>query len=269
MNTIKLFAPDFLFGKSLVIAKTLYDLLCIILMNPSTYYLKLARLILKVKPTFTMVKSRNLVNLYSLIERVNAMNLDGDIVECGVWNGGSAALMGFADRYGKNGRNRAIWLFDSFAGLPRPGPNDGAAENQHYFEGFNKGSTQQVERVFGNLGVPINHVRIQPGWFNSTLKRADLEQIVVLHIDADWYDSVMSVLDAFYEKVVPGGFVVLDDYGYWEGCTRALNDFIAQNNLERVELKQADSTGVYFQKPTATGRQNYISKLTTFGQSSF
>ncbi len=206
-----------------------------------------------------MVKSKNLVNLYSLIERVNAMNLDGDIVECGVWNGGSAAFMAFADNHGKNGRNRAIWLFDSFAGLPRPGTNDGAAENQHYFEGLNKGSTQQVKKAFAKLGVSLDRVRIQPGWFSSTLKRAAIERIVVLHIDADWYDSVMSVLDAYYHKVIPGGFVVLDDYGYWDGCTRALNDFMAQHNLEGITLKQADSTGAYFQKPTATGRQNYIS----------
>jgi O-methyltransferase len=251
VNTIKLLSPDFFLGKSLVIAKALYDLVCIILKNQSSDSLKLARLILKVKPKFTMVKSKNLANLYFLVETVNAMNLGGDIVECGVWNGGSAALMGFADTYGRNARRRPIWLFDSFAGLPPPGPNDGASEKQQYFEGLNKGSIQQVTKAFTKVRVPMNHVRIQQGWFNSTLKSVDLEYIAILHIDADWYESVMLVLNALYHKVVPGGFIVLDDYGYWQGCGRALGDFFAQNDLSRIELKRADSTGVYFQKPSS------------------
>ena len=96
MNPVKLFAPDFLLGKILITIKTVFDLVVLVLQKPSRRTLKVARLILKVKPTFTMVKSRNLANLVSLVEKVNAINVPGDIVECGVWNGGASAIMAIA-----------------------------------------------------------------------------------------------------------------------------------------------------------------------------
>jgi O-methyltransferase len=196
-----------------------------------------------------MVKSKNLINLYELVQKSNEMSLDGDIVECGVWNGGSAALMAFACLKSEMANNRQIWLFDSFAGLPPPGPKDGITENKYFFEGLNEGSVEQVQNVFRKLSLPMDRVKICSGWFEATLTTAQIDRIVILHIDADWYSSVMLVLQVFYDKVVPGGFVVLDDYGYWEGCTRAFEDFVSQNRIQGVKLKQVDSTGAYFQKP--------------------
>jgi O-methyltransferase len=248
MNPIKLLAPDFFIGKSLVVLKTALDLVIMIAKSPSRGTLRLVKLIWSVKPTFTMVKSKNLVNLYELVQKANSMSLDGDIVECGVWNGGSAALMAFALK-NETSNSRRLWLFDSFAGLPPPGPRDGTTENKYYFDGMNKGSVQQVEKAFQKLSLPMDGVKIFPGWFETTLTKAEIDRVAILHIDADWYSSVMSVLQAFYEKVVPGGFIVLDDYGYWEGCTRAFEDFVSQNKIEGIKLKQVDSTGAYFQKP--------------------
>ena len=256
MNPIKLISPDFLLGKSLVMIKTVFDLLVYVVQNPSRQSLKIASLILKVKPTFTMVKSRNLANLFSLVVKVNAMNLPGDIVECGVWNGGASAIMAFACRNSSLPRNRLLWLFDSFEGLPPPGPKDGTAENKYFFKGMCSGSVSSVEKVFKKLSLSLDNVRIVQGWFNSTLKKAGVHQIAILHIDADWYDSVKYVLDTFYEKVVPGGFVVLDDYGYWEGCDRALNDYLSQHKITGIELKKTESTGVYFQKPALSDVQS-------------
>ena len=249
MNPIKLITPDFFIGKSLMVLKTAVDLLIMIAKSPSLPTLRLAKLIWIVKPNFTMVKCKNLINLYNLVQTANSMNLDGDIVECGVWNGGSAALMGFASRKNDAANNRMLWLFDSFAGLPPPGPKDGITENKYYFQGLNEGSVQQVEKAFQKLSLPMDSVKIVPGWFENTLTNAKIDRIAILHIDADWYSSVMSVLQTFYKKVVPGGFVVLDDYGYWEGCNRAFEDFVSQNRIEGLRLKQVDSTGAYFQKP--------------------
>jgi O-methyltransferase len=249
MNLIKLISPDFFLGKSLVMIKTVFDLVVFIVQNPSRESLKIARLILKVKPTFTMVKSRNLANLFSLVEKANAMNLPGDIVECGVWNGGSSAMMAFACVNSKSPRNRLLWMFDSFEGLPPPGPKDGKAENTHFFKGMCKGSVSSVRRVFERLSLSMDNVRVVQGWFEATLKEAGVDRIAILHVDADWHDSVKYVLENFYDKVVPGGFVVLDDYGYWEGCNRALEDYISRKEIAGIELRQAASTGVYFQKP--------------------
>jgi hypothetical protein len=96
MNPVKFISPDFFVGKTLVSMKALFDSILLIVQNPSRQSLRLGRVIQKLKPSYTMVRNKNLINLYSLVQKVNAMELPGEIVECGVWNGGSAAMMGFA-----------------------------------------------------------------------------------------------------------------------------------------------------------------------------
>jgi O-methyltransferase len=77
----------------------------------------------------------------------------------------------------------------------------------------------------------------------------EIFRIALLHIDADWYDSVKTVLETFFDRVVPGGFVVLDDYGYWQGCDQALTDFFAQRGIKDVPIERVGRQGAYFQKP--------------------
>jgi len=206
---------------------------------------------LKVKPKFTMVTNKNLLTLYHLVKEVNRLGLQGDIVECGVWNGGSAAIMGLADVESDSTPNkRRIWLFDSFQGLPPPGEKDDEAERLNYFEGWNKGDVAKVHQVFTKLNVPFTNVEIVPGWFDTTLKAAQIERIAILHVDSDWYESVKVVLDVFYPKVLPGGFVILNDYGAWAGCNRAFGDFVAEHDMKDIELSIVEPmTGAYFQKP--------------------
>jgi O-methyltransferase len=118
-----------------------------------------------------------------------------------------------------------------------------------YFEGWNKGSTENVRRAFGILELSLDGVHIVPGWFEDTLAGASVDQIALLHIDADWYESVKLALDTFYDQVVPGGFVVVDDYNVWEGCNRALADFLDERQLTHITLCYPNRSGVYFQKP--------------------
>ena len=250
LNILKVISPDFALGKALTFLRALWNVTILILAYPSRRSLRMTSLILLVKPRFTMVTSKNLISLYNLVQRANQANLPGDIVECGVWNGGSAAVMGAAlfDDH-QHPHTRGLWLFDSFQGLPKPSERDGIAEQESYFQGWCKGEPTNVTRAFQALGVPTSDVHVIPGWFNDTLGTVAISQICVLHIDADWYDSVKVVLDHFYDKVVPGGFVMLDDYGYWSGCERAVADFFAEHQIARIKLKQTDHGGAYFQKP--------------------
>lgn len=248
MNRAKLFSPDFSLGKILVMAKALADIIGLCLRSPSKKTLRIAQIILKVKPRFTMVKNNNLINLYNLVQEVNKQDLHGDIVECGVWNGGSAAVMGVASVGGPCPRPRTIWLFDSFQGLPRPSEKDGEVERRFYFNELNKGSIERVKQILGRLDLRLENIKIIPGWFEQTLSSAPINKIALLHIDADWYNSVKIVLDKFYDRVVPGGFIVLDDYGYWVGCNRALQDFFLVRGIKNVPIKQISRGGAYFQK---------------------
>jgi O-methyltransferase len=249
-NRYKFIAPDFLIGKIIVMRKSLADSLKLIVRRPTAESLKFARLMIKVKPQFTMVTNKNLLTLCELVREVNRLQLPGDIVECGVWNGGSAAVMAFANEESKSPTERTIWLFDSFQGLPPAGEKDGELERRNYFAGWNKGDTDKVRKVFKKVGTPLTNVKIVPGWFDVTLKSTVINAIAVLHIDSDWYDSVKIVLDVLYEKVVPGGFVILNDYGTWSGCDRAFADFMAEQGNSSIELTIVEpGTGAYFQKP--------------------
>jgi O-methyltransferase len=234
----------------LVLGKALLDIVQMIGQEPSPESFKLAWLILTVKPRFTMVRNKNLVNLYRLVQQINREHVPGAIVECGVWNGGCSAVMTYASRADfHHPQSRTVWLFDSFQGLPLPSAKDGCESQASYFEGMNKGNTENVRRVFGILGLSLDNVYMVPGWFEDTLASATVDQIALLHIDADWYESVKLALDTFYDRVVPGGFIALDDYNFWEGCNRALNDFLAEQQLTHVTLHYPNVSGVYFQKP--------------------
>jgi hypothetical protein len=86
------------------------------------------------------------------------------------------------------------------------------------------------------------------GLFQDTLGHAPIEKISLLHIDGDWYDSVMTCLQSFYDRVSPGGIVQIDDYGFWEGARKAVDDFFRQRGLAMPSLRYIDYAGRQFVK---------------------
>jgi len=192
---------------------------------------------------YTMVGLDRLRKLDELAHAIDRDGVRGDIVECGTCNGGSGAIL--ARVACKSPLGRHTWLLDSFAGLPPAGDKDGplAAE----YTGLCCGAAERVREVLAKTGVPENAVTLVPGWFQDTLPKLAVEQIALLHIDADWYDSVMVVLRHLYDKVADGGYVVFDDFGYWEGCRRACEEFLADRGIDAA-LTPIDGIGAYFQK---------------------
>jgi O-methyltransferase len=195
---------------------------------------------------YTMVGLKRLKNLERLTRELDVLQLTGDVVECGACNGGSAAIMARIACYSPMGRH--VWLLDSFAGLPPAGEKDGPSAAD--YTGLCCGSLDAVHEVLRLVGVPEAAVTAVPGWFQDTLPTLNVPRIALLHIDADWHDSVLLCLDHLYDRVVPGGFVVFDDYGYWEGCRMAWNEFRIRRGLN-VELIDVDGIGAYFAKPQA------------------
>jgi len=185
--------------------------------------------------------------LYRLAKEINNMSpIPGDIVECGVFNGGSAAVMAYAGLQQSKIR-RDIWLFDSFGGLPRPSEKDHL--DAWNWVGECRGDPQKVEKLFRDLHIHNSRYHVVRGWFENTFPSActKIKQISLLHLDVDWHESTKVCLEHFYDKVAPGGFVVIDDYGYWSGCRIAVDDFIAKRDL-KVKLIRAGYIGRYFQK---------------------
>jgi len=223
----------------------IYFLKNIDLLRPRSlpYSLKMIQMIYKVRG-YTAVFIPRLAALYTLANEIDRRQIPGDIVECGVYNGGSAALMAAACR--DSTKKRHIWLFDSFEGLPLPTDNDG--EKAQTCGWWCHGDLEKVVKILRKMRIPEYRIHITKGWFHETFPLVEIEKIALLHIDADWYDSVKLCLERFYEFVRPGGYVVIDDYGHWEGCKKATDEFLEEQGIN-VELVTVDYTGRYFRKP--------------------
>ena len=193
----------------------------------------------------TTVGLRRLRNLDMLAHRIDELGVEGDIVECGTYNGGSGAIL--ARIAVGSPLRRHVFLLDSFEGLPPSSDADGPAARE--YTGTFCGSEERVRAVLRAVDVPYDRCTVVKGWFADTVPNLDVNKIALLHIDADWYQSVRLVLEHLYDKVQCGGYVVLDDYGYWEGCRRALHDVMAARSAS-VTLTDVDGTGAFFQKPS-------------------
>jgi hypothetical protein len=153
----------------------------------------------------------------------------------------AAALQAKAD-------TRNIRLFDSFRGLPEPTSEDGTLVNRHFFPENCKGDADKVREAFNLIGYDERLIHIHEGWFEDSFPAVDFSRIALLHIDADWYEPVKLCLETWYEKVSPGGYVLLNDYGVWEGCTTAVNEFFVNRRIG-VRLQQPSGVGAWFRKP--------------------
>jgi hypothetical protein len=190
---------------------------------------------------YTMISSRRGRALYRLATELDADGVAGAFVDCGVWNGGSTILLSAA------APGREVWAFDSFEGLPEPGPLDGP-ESQDW-TGECLGAEETLREGFRRFAHP-ERLHVVRGWFDQTFPEAvdQVGPIALLHADGDWYESVKLTLETFYDRIVPGGYVVIDDYGHWEGALRATDEFRSERGID-AELVAVDYAGRYWRKP--------------------
>jgi O-methyltransferase len=205
---------------------------------------------------YTMASTERLVNAYDLCVRSQNENVPGAFVECGVWRGGCSGAMAYAGR--KN--SRLIHLFDSFEGLPEPVSAVDGALSVQYSDNRARGELkaigqcvapiEDVRTLLSVLRIDFSKVVFHKGWFQDTLPTdaQSIGSIAVLRLDGDWYESTKVCLNYLYDKVSPGGYVIIDDYGHWEGCKRAIDEFFQVRRI-KAELVYVDYAGRYFQKP--------------------
>jgi hypothetical protein len=203
---------------------------------------------------FTMLSERRLRSLHELARAAAREGIGGAFVECGVAAGGSSALLaGCVERYGIE---RRVWCFDTFDGMPDPGPLDRALDGSSADEsGWGSGTcsapTQCVRDAAALLGA-AHRLVIRPGLFQDTLPvaRRAIGPIALLHLDGDWYDSTRTCLVELWDLLAPGAFVQIDDFGHWEGCRRAVEEFFAERGLPLV-TQRIDYTGVWLRTAPA------------------
>jgi O-methyltransferase len=199
----------------------------------------------------TMIGLVRLDNLEECVHRVLADGVAGDLVEAGVWRGGAAIFMrALLEVYGDD--NRLVWIADSFVGLPPPDPTGYPADesDSHWQFSVLAVSEDEVRTNFARYGLLDERVRFLAGWFRDTLPNAPIGPIAVLRIDADMYESTIVTLRSLYDRVTPGGFVIVDDYGSTPNCRVAVDDFRREAAITEP-LVFVDWTGVCWRKAPA------------------
>jgi O-methyltransferase len=199
----------------------------------------------------TMMGRLRLDSLHACLDDLATRDIPGDLMECGVWRGGGCIFMAGWLR-AHIGEDRKLFVADSFDGLPVP-----TLEQDSKID-LSKGKFPQLvvskHTVRENFDVyrlldDQKQVFLE-GWFKNTLTGAPTQQIALLRLDGDLYESTMDILTALYDRVSPGGIVIVDDYGALPVCRRALEDFFAARDESVPPLTEIDWTGVYFLKPS-------------------
>jgi len=200
---------------------------------------------------YTMIREARLFSLFTLAKEVCQEDLPGNFVECGVAAGGSSALLAAVmARYSR--RSRRLFAFDTFEGMPPPSTldtcNGQAADKTGWGGGTCAAPETSLREICGKLGVE-NLVQPVKGLFADTLPvfRDAIGPIAFLHMDSDWYESTRTILEQLYEQIVPGGRIQVDDYGYWDGCTRAFTEFQARSG-QKFRLHEIDGNAVWMRK---------------------
>lgn len=186
---------------------------------------------------FTMTSPEKIVGLANAVRYISARRIPGDIVECGVWRGGSAMVVARTLANGGD-TERTIHLFDTFAGMTTPGPQDsrydGTTADSLLERDHDRTASgywcvadeHDVRRNLSRCDYPTGQIRLIVGDVATTIPSQAPANIALLRLDTDWYESTRHELTHLYDRVARGGVVIIDDYGHWQGSRRAVDEFL-------------------------------------------
>jgi O-methyltransferase len=180
----------------------------------------------------TMIGTVRMRNLRQICEMMIMDDISGDFIETGVWRGGACIYMkAIIEAYGDS--RRRVFVADSFRGLPPPDETAYPSDTDSPFHTWPHLaiSRQTVEDNFRRYGLLDDRVIFLEGWFKDTLPSAPIENLAVLRLDGDMYESTIQALEALYHKVSRGGAVIVDDFQI-SACAKAVHDFRANHNID-------------------------------------
>jgi hypothetical protein len=183
---------------------------------------------------YTLTGPLRTVSLQRAVEYLVRHRIAGDIVECGVWKGGS--MMAVARRLERlQDRSRRLWLFDTFEGMSAPTAEDVSVCNisaeEDYKGTYLRVGLDQVRAAVLGVGYPESQIRFVKGNVEDTIPGEIPEQIALLRLDTDWYESTRHELNHLYPRLVRGGVLIIDDYGHWQGARKASDEYFATNDI--------------------------------------
>ncbi|WP_406292866.1 TylF/MycF family methyltransferase [Embleya sp. NBC_00888] len=196
----------------------------------------------------TMIGMRRFENVESCVKQVLADGVPGDLIETGVWRGGTCIFMR-AILKAHDVTDRKVWVADSFQGMPRPDATGHQGDRElasHRYNTFMATDIATVRRNFERYELLDDRVELLPGWFRDTLPTAPIERLAVLRLDSDLYESTMDTLVHLYPKLSPGGFVIIDDY-HIPVCREAVSDWRVRFGVEDP-IEDIDGLGAFWRR---------------------
>jgi O-methyltransferase len=195
----------------------------------------------------TMIGLQRMRSLRECAERVLDEGVQGDFIEAGAWRGGAGLLLrGVLAAHGDRGRR--VWVADSFKGLPPPDPDryPHDAGDVNYLAEELAVSLDEVRANFKRYGLLDDQVRFVEGWFKDTLPGLADCDWALIRLDGDLYESTMDGLRNLYPRLQPGGFLIVDDYG-WENCRAAVEDYRREHKISEP-IERIDWVGAFWRR---------------------
>jgi len=192
---------------------------------------------------FTLTSPERIVSLIRAVEHIENNKIEGDIVECGVWRGGSImAILKVLKNL--NSLERNIYLYDTFEGMSEPTELDESYKGESATTAYSTKNEfwnrieclsplEEVQNNVESINYPDAKIHFIKGKVEETIPNVRIpEKIALLRLDTDWYESTLHEMEYLFPKLVKGGILIVDDYGHWQGCKKAVDEYIHSNNLE-------------------------------------
>ncbi len=219
---------------------------------PSDFRDQDIKIINSVQP-YTMTSAERIFSLIEAVRYVVKNEIPGDIVECGVWRGGS--MMATAKTLlEQNTQEKDLYLFDTFEGMTKPEKIDISNSNLDATKEFDntiidvdsstwcRATIDDVKSNLFSVGYDKSKIHFIKGKVEDTLPLDGLKSISILRLDTDWYQSTKHELIHLFPKLSKGGVLIIDDYGFWQGARKAVDEYISENNIQ-ILLNRIDETG--------------------------
>jgi hypothetical protein len=217
--------------------------------NLPAHYDSAARAVIERVRLRTMTQPEKLYGLILATRYIVEHGIQGDIVECGVWRGGSIQAVALTLRESGD-ITRDLHLYDTFEGMTPPEDVDRRRDgksaaalleaNDRDSRVWGVATLDDVKTGMGEVDYPPEHVHFHPGRVEDTIPGDAPETIALLRLDTDWYASTKHEFDHLYDRLAPGGVLIIDDYGYWEGSRRATEEFLAKSGAKLLLLPLGD-----------------------------
>ena len=201
---------------------------------------------------FTMTSAERMFALSEAVKYVVHAGIPGDVVECGVWRGGSAMLCAYG-LLDAGDTTRHLYLYDTYSGMPMPTARDRdfrgvlamrrwSTQATDHGSDWCYASLDEVRENLAGTGYPQDHVHLVEGRVQDTLPGTAPERISLLRLDTDWYDSTLHELEHLFPRLSVGGVLIIDDYGHWQGVRDAVDEYLQKNQVD-ILLNRLDYSG--------------------------